>query len=323
MTPIFDADNFLVAWFDGQYLFDLDNEWVAFHERANIFSTHGTWLGPLRDGSFLDFEGRPVAWLALPGARPAGGLRPSAPMNARRPLPPKRPLRPRTPLPPGRPLPPSEGWSPLTWPQWVGKAPPAPSQAADLGTIRVESVDATGLEAFFDYLDEHVAGNGLDGRYFQPLPRAESRLDAGLRQSFRDGLAPAVGEPGWRRAWVARDASGRVLGHVDLRGHPERFTGHRCLLGMGVHHEHRRRGLGARLLGHAEQWAAALGVKWIDLRVLSANEPAVTLYRNAGYQMSGGTPDMFAVDGQSLGLVFMAKRLAQAAGRSDSTITVR
>jgi len=177
----------------------------------------------------------------------------------------------------------------------------------------VELVDETTLDAFLRHLDDQLADNGLDGHYFQPLPRAQARLPDETRQSFRAGLDIPVGEPGWRCAWIACAADGAILGHVDLRGHAERFAGHRGLLGMGVRRDRRRLGLARRLLAHAEHWAGGDGLlRWIDLRVLSSNEPALALYRRSGYQMTGGTPDMFVVDGQSLGYVAMAKRLAPA-----------
>jgi len=54
--------------------------------------------------------------------------------------------------------------------------------------------------------------------------------------------------------------------------------------------------------------------------VLSVNEPAVALYRAEGFLMQGGTPDMFEIDGQSFGYLFMAKKLPrQAAEFSPST----
>ena len=318
MTPLFDADVRLVAFFDGTYLFDVDNEWIAFHDRGHVFARGGRWLGPLRDGTFQDQDGLAVAWLA--GSQPATGMKPVRPMNPKLPLHPRRPLRPRTPLPPPHPMQPGGGWSKLTWAQWLGQAALAGAAQVEADAVRIAAVDGPALDEFFLYLDDHLSDNGRDGDYFMPLPRATAGFPADRRQSFASGLAIAVGEPGWRRAWVARDARGRVAGHVDLRAHPEPFTGHRCLLGMGVDRDHRRQGLARRLLAHATGWAAAQGLRWIDLRVLSVNEPAVALYRAEGFLMQGGTPDMFEIDGQSFGYLFMAKKLPrQAAEFSPST----
>ena len=307
MTPIFNADIRLVGFFDGSYLFDLDNDWVAFHDRGNVFACGGRWLGPLKDGTFQDHEGRAVAWLA--GSRPATGMKPPAPMNPKLPLHPKRPLRPRTPLPPPVPMLPGGGWSPLSWAQWVGKAPLPEAAGVDPASITIAPTADADVEALLSYLGEHLAENGRDGLWFMPLAPTDAGIPAEKRQSLRDGFATPVGEPGWRRCWVARDARGEVAGHIDLRAHPDAFTGHRCVLGMGVRRDLRRAGLATRLLAHAAQWASAQGLKWIDLQVLSANEAAVALYRREGFLMQGGRPDMYVIDGMSLGELWMARRV--------------
>ena len=79
---------------------------------------------------------------------------------------------------------------------------------------------------------------------------------------------------------------------------------------MGVRLDVRRQGLASRLLAHATTWAGAQGLRWIDLMVLSANEPAVALYRREGFLMQGGRPDAFVIDGQSLGEIWMARKVA-------------
>jgi hypothetical protein len=137
MTPVYDADTRLVAFFDGQHVFAAGSlEWLAFHSRGDVFAAaSGHWLGPFHEGSFLDRAGRPVAWLV--GATPAARLGAAAPLALQRPLPPKRPLHPRAPLAPRRPLVPVDGWSALSWDQWLGRpAPPAP---VDLAVPPVEA----------------------------------------------------------------------------------------------------------------------------------------------------------------------------------------
>ena len=317
MTPIFDADCRHIGWFDGTHVYDMSVDWIAYHSKGNVFTSlpSGDWLGPLHEGSFLDRRGRPVAWLQ--GTAPHGALMPSAPLRAMRPLRPKKPLRPRTPLFPTKPLTPSCGWSPVSWLEWTGRAPApeavAPAEAAaPVEAPRIELVEGAAFDAFFHYLDDHVADNGRDGAYFQPMAAAESRLPPEKAQGFVSGLHASVGTSGWRRAWVARDAAGAIVGHVDLRAHPEGHTGHRCLLGTGVHRDHRRKGIGRQLLAHVEQWAAAQpALRWIDLRVLSTNEAAIGLYRAAGFNMQSAVADRFEIDGMPIGEVSMAKRVAR------------
>jgi ribosomal protein S18 acetylase RimI-like enzyme len=308
MTPLYDANVHLVGFFDGSSLFDVDNAWIAFHDRGNVFACDGRWLGPLKDGSLLDRDGRVVAWLG--GTRPTTGMKPSPPMNPKRPLQPKRPLRPRTPLPPPAPMQPGGGWSRQSWAQWMKPVPAGEARLVEVASLRIEALAEADFDDFFRYLGEQLAENGRGGVYFQPMADAQDGVPAGKQQAFRDGFATPLGMLGWRRAWLARDAQGRVCGHVDLRAHDSPYSSHRCQLGMGVQREHRRIGLARQLLAHATRWAGEQGLKWIDLQVLSSNEPAVALYRAEGFLMQGGKPDLYVIDGVSLGEVEMARRVS-------------
>jgi len=119
MIPIFDRNTNLVAWFDGENIFDLRLNWVAFHSGGHFFSPFSLhWLGPFHDGSLLDQNGKPVAWLE--GSSPIGTLRPLSPLSPLRPLQPLRPLTPLQPLRPLMPLVPLGGWSQLSWGEWLG-----------------------------------------------------------------------------------------------------------------------------------------------------------------------------------------------------------
>jgi len=177
--------------------------------------------------------------------------------------------------------------------------------------VKIRPADAADLPAFFVYLDDHLRDNGRDGApLFQPLARAQSQLPPGLKSSFVEGIAIPVGEPRWRRLWLALDARGSIAGHIDLRARPEPLARHRAMLGMGVHRAYRRRGLGAQLLAAAVDWARAQdGLQWIDLEVLSENHPAVALYLRAGFTMTARIEDMLQIDGGSHDLSYMRYKL--------------
>jgi ribosomal protein S18 acetylase RimI-like enzyme len=164
----------------------------------------------------------------------------------------------------------------------------------------IESVDESGCNAFFRYLNDHRSDNGEgETGYFLPLSQSESRLPYDKEEPFRAGLNLPVGSPGWRRLWVARTPNRQIVGQVDLRSHPVRFAEHRCLLGMGVDRNHRRLGLGASLLSYATEWALAnTGLEWLDLHVLSSNESALRLYLRAGFTKVGEVAEMFKFDGR-------------------------
>jgi ribosomal protein S18 acetylase RimI-like enzyme len=167
--------------------------------------------------------------------------------------------------------------------------------------------EAADLPAFFVYLDDHLRDNGRDGTpLFQPLSRAQSQLPPVLKVAFVEGLAIPVGAPRWRRLWLALDERGSIAGHIDLRARPEPLARHRAMLGMGVHRAWRRRGVGAQLLDTALAWARSQdGLKWIDLEVLSENEPAVALYLRAGFTMTARIENMLEIDGASHDLSYM------------------
>lgn len=176
-----------------------------------------------------------------------------------------------------------------------------------MAALVIRAVAPDDLPALFAYLDDHLGDNGRDGTpLFQPMPRAESCFPVDKRAGFVLGLGTALDAPGWRRGWIAVDAAGAIRGHVDLRARPERTAAHRCLLGMGVHRDERGQGLGARLLDTALSWAAAQGLDWVDLEVLSGNWPARRLYERSGFVQTGEIPDLYRIDGEQHGYVFMS-----------------
>ena len=167
------------------------------------------------------------------------------------------------------------------------------------------------LDEFFHYLKDHLLDNGTDETgYFHPRSRTAVQLPPEKEMAFRKGLATPLHEPGWRRIWTANHPNGRILGHIDLRAHPEEFARHRCLLGMGVDRAHRKLGVGIALVVHARDWALAnTQVEWIDLHVLSGNRRALRFYSKAGFIKTGETPHMFKLDGHSFGDISMTMRI--------------
>ena len=166
------------------------------------------------------------------------------------------------------------------------------------------------LPALLVYLEDHVRDNGVaDTPLFQPMSRTEQWKAEEKGDAFGRGLSVDVGQPRWRRAWMARSGDESILGHVDLRGHAHPHCEHRALLGIGVHRDHRGHGLGKALLEHAVAWAEDIGLAWIDLEYLATNVAAGSLYRRSGFVEIGRTEDMFRIDGQSVTRVQLARRL--------------
>ena len=179
--------------------------------------------------------------------------------------------------------------------------------------LTIHALEPSDHEAFFDYLNDHLTDNGQGGTpLFQPIPRSQSRYPDDKIASFIDALEVTLGQPGWRRAWIALDADGALVGHIDLRARPECGADHRALLGMGVRRDHRSRGLGHQLIDSAIDWAQSdTGIDWIDLEVLSANTGARHLYQRSGFTTTGEIEDMFRIDGTMLAYTFMTKNIRE------------
>ncbi|WP_409269057.1 GNAT family N-acetyltransferase [Massilia sp. BHUDP2] len=176
--------------------------------------------------------------------------------------------------------------------------------------IAIRPATANDLPALFAYLGEQLAENGRDGLLFQPMAPTTDGVPLAMRERFSAGMASSPGHPGWRHVWIALDEDGTIAGHIDLRGRLDAASSHRTLLGMGVRHDLRRAGLGTRLVQEALAWARASGFAWVDLEVLSQNHKARALYVRMGFVETGEVPDLYRIEGQSVGAVSMSLRLA-------------
>jgi ribosomal protein S18 acetylase RimI-like enzyme len=76
------------------------------------------------------------------------------------------------------------------------------------------------------------------------------------------------------------EAEGKVVGSI-MAG----YDGHRgWLYSLAVLPEYRRRGLGSRLVRHAEERLRASGCPKINLQILKGNEAVESFYRKLGYE---------------------------------------
>lgn len=190
--------------------------------------------------------------------------------------------------------------------------------------MNIESLQPSDIDEFASYLNDHLQDNGTtDLGYFQPMPAHVSAFSVERAARFAGALGTSMPEPGWRRAWVARLSSRQIIGHVDLRAHPEPHTEHRCLLGLGIDRRFRKQGSATLLCKHAMHWASAEAkLEVIDLQVLSQNARAISLYRSLGFKRVGELTDFFRIDGMSMSYTYMSLRLTPqcrpSAPRCDS-----
>jgi ribosomal protein S18 acetylase RimI-like enzyme len=119
-----------------------------------------------------------------------------------------------------------------------------------------------------------------EGRYLGSLqapPLEKSR--AFVREQIEDH----------RLMFVALD-NAQVIGWCDISPLSRSILAHRGELGMGVHPDHRRKGLGRRLIRTALQAARESGLEQVELSVRTDNAAAITLYGQEGFRNCGLTP---------------------------------
>ena len=98
-----------------------------------------------------------------------------------------------------------------------------------------------------------------------------------------------------------------VVGWCDLRPKAATTLRHSAVLGMGVIREHRRHGLGARMLGMALEMAGEHGIRRVELTVRADNAAAIGLYRRFGFQVEGTLRHYMLVEGRYYDALLMAR----------------
>ncbi|MDN3609838.1 GNAT family N-acetyltransferase [Vibrio ostreicida] len=173
--------------------------------------------------------------------------------------------------------------------------------------MNIVTASPTDLTSFFNYLDRQLVENVAEsGVLFQPLAKEHNHVSESLRSKFRMGFESPLGAASWRKLWLAKDDSGAICGHVDLRHHSEQYSFHRVLLGMGVASWCRQQGVGLSLMETIIKFChQSPAIDWLDLNVLSNNTPAQQLYLKCGFSVIGEVKDFYRVDGQSLSEISM------------------
>jgi ribosomal protein S18 acetylase RimI-like enzyme len=103
--------------------------------------------------------------------------------------------------------------------------------------------------------------------------------------------------------------AGDVVGWCDIR--PKKLPGfeHVGVLGMGVHPEHRGRGLGRSLMDATLRAAQKAGVQRVELEVFASNVPAIALYLRSGFVIEGCKRRTRYLDEKYDDLILMARWL--------------
>jgi len=160
----------------------------------------------------------------------------------------------------------------------------------------IETPDAAQLMALNVALDTETAFMLMEpGERVITLEQQVARIEAILASSSE-------------ALWVAEDEA-RLVGFVAvILGGPRRAR-HTARSVIGVRRSHWRRGLGARLLNQAEQWARSVNVRRLELTVVTTNARAVALYEKCGFVSEGIRVAALRIGERYVDEFYMAKLL--------------
>jgi RimJ/RimL family protein N-acetyltransferase len=97
-----------------------------------------------------------------------------------------------------------------------------------------------------------------------------------------------------------------LAGYVELAGGKFRRNRSTTHVIIGVLAEASGKGVGTGLLEEAKRWAAARGLRRIELNVMAHNHRAIALYERAGFVREGRRVDCLLIDGKFIDELSMA-----------------
>jgi RimJ/RimL family protein N-acetyltransferase len=109
---------------------------------------------------------------------------------------------------------------------------------------------------------------------------------------------------------IVADRRGDLAGYVELVGGKFRRNRSTTHVVIGVLAEASGKGVGRGLLEEAKRWAAARGLRRMELNVMAHNHRAIALYERAGFVHEGRRVECLLIDGQFLDELCMAMILA-------------
>ena len=99
----------------------------------------------------------------------------------------------------------------------------------------------------------------------------------------------------------------RVVGCLTAETETHGQLCHSCEFAMGVLRAERGCGIGTALISRLSEWANAMGLRRIQLKVLARNAGALRLYRRLGYEVEGTRRQAIKVGDSYEDLIEMAK----------------
>ncbi|MDY0407846.1 GNAT family N-acetyltransferase [Virgibacillus soli] len=98
-----------------------------------------------------------------------------------------------------------------------------------------------------------------------------------------------------------------LAGYLFAKGGSARRNKHVVYIVIGILKEYRGQGIGSKLFSTLEQWAFKNGFTRLELTVVKKNEPAIALYKKAGFEIEGTKRKSLQIDGEFIDEYYMSK----------------
>ncbi|PXA03062.1 GNAT family N-acetyltransferase [Coraliomargarita sinensis] len=158
--------------------------------------------------------------------------------------------------------------------------------------MKIETASLAYLESFWKAVDSVARERKF--LHFVKAPEIESTHT----------FLKEIQENEWTQVFAIE--AGEVVGWCDIIPYPYEGSKHVARMGMGVVANHRRKGIGEKLLSKAIADAQSKGIKRIEMEVFSTNTPAIELYKKLGFQVEGRKLKARELDGIECDFIIMA-----------------
>jgi RimJ/RimL family protein N-acetyltransferase len=139
-------------------------------------------------------------------------------------------------------------------------------------------------------------------------------LEPGERDTSIQALADHLEEVGRSEnsVVIVASRSDELAGYVELVGEKFRRNRYTAEVIIGVLAEASGQGVGTALLAESKRWAAARGLRRIELNVMAHNHRAIALYERLGFVREGRRVDCLLIDGTFRDELYMAMILPRS-----------
>ncbi|WP_047979578.1 GNAT family N-acetyltransferase [Ornithinibacillus contaminans] len=108
---------------------------------------------------------------------------------------------------------------------------------------------------------------------------------------------------------LVSERDNQLIGYLFAMGGNAKRNKHAAYIVIGISEGYRGQGIGKLLFKQLENWAASNNIKRLELTVVTKNEPGLSLYKKAGFEVEGTKRKSLIIDGEFVDEYYMSKIL--------------